>query len=73
MNTKTVYIILTYRAEVPEDMDINKIHSIIEDEKYDDCFRINVRDYPDEDLSEPLFGFENVEVGTGFSLAVSID
>ena len=69
---KTILVVATYRAYVPEDMTVTQVQELVEEELRNnaDGFRIYVEDYPDEDNQEPLFDLEDVMCGTELMISI---
>ena len=72
METKRVYIIVTYVAEVPEETDLYSIQDAAEDCVNDDLNGLQfMRLYAVD--GEPLFQADKVHAGTGYSLAIDAE
>jgi hypothetical protein len=69
---KTIYALLTFEADVPDDMDENALGDAVAsavNEKLD-RFRARVPDYPNEDEAEPMFDLRDTAVCESFKLEV---
>lgn len=70
METKTIYVIVSYRAEVPVDADLNEINDQFED-KIEDILRCSLETESDDpDMQEPLFERSDVNVCESYQLSM---
>lgn len=72
---KKVSVIAKYEAYVPDDMSVSQIQDLAEERfrEHMDCFTLYIENYPSEEHQCPMFGLDDVLVGTKSLIAVGGD